>query len=585
MTIVVYMKQTNLKSKPVPKDKKVVRKFTGSHAVMEALIDQGVDLIFGYPGGAIMPVYDALYDYKDKIRHILVRHEQGASHAAEGYARITGKPGVCLVTSGPGATNLVTGITDAMMDSIPIVCITGQVASNLVGTDAFQEADVMGITTPITKWNYQITRASEIPEVIAKAFKIAGTGRPGPVLIDITKNAQVEEIDYKGVADIEIPGYQPTITPHASQIQKAAEIINRAQKPYLLVGHGVLISKAWNEVKKLAETGGIPTAATLHGLSAIETSHPLYVGMLGMHGNYGTNRLTNVADVIIAVGMRFDDRVTGRVSDYAKQAKIIHIDIDPAEISKIVATTVPIVADAKLAVTELAKRVKPTQHDAWLAEFKKLYQEEYDKVIKHEMYPQDGQITMAEVINKLSEKTKGEAAIIADVGQHQMVAARYYQFKQPNSYISSGGLGTMGFALPAAMGAKLGAPDREVIAIIGDGSFQMTIQELGTIAQEELPVKIIILNNNFLGMVRQWQQLFFENRYSFVELKNPDFVAVSKGFGIDGQEVADRKELDQALDTLLASNKPYLLNIIVKKEENVFPMVPSGASVAEIRLE
>ena len=558
---------------------------TGSQAVMESLLQEGVDVIFGYPGGAIMPVYDALYDYREKIRHILVRHEQGAGHGAEGYARMTGKPGVALVTSGPGATNLVTAITDAMLDSVPIVCITGQVAAALLGTDAFQEADVIGITTPITKWNYQITKASEIPEVFAKAFHIASTGRPGPVLIDITKNAQIEMMEFSYEKAPQIVGYQPNTVANDRQIAIAASLLDKAERPFMLIGHGVLIAKAEKEVKELAEKADIPVGATLLGLSALPADHPLFVGMLGMHGNYGPNVLTNKADVILAVGMRFDDRVTGRLSDYAKQAKIIHIDIDPAELNKNVPADVPIVADAKDALTALVLKIKEHRHPEWIKQFRAFDKEEFEKVIKDEIHPKEGEITMAEVVSMVSEKTKGEAVIVADVGQHQMMAARYYQPKQPDSYITSGGLGTMGFALPAAIGAKVAVPKRQVIAIIGDGSFQMNIQELATLAQDNIPVKIIILNNNYLGMVRQWQQLFFDKRYSFVDLKNPDFVAVSKGFFVDAEKVEDREKLSKALDNLLASSKPTLLEVMVKKEGNIFPMVPTGASVEEIRLE
>lgn len=532
-----------------------------------------------------MPVYDALYDYKDKIRHILVRHEQGAGHAAEGYARITGQPGVALVTSGPGATNLVTAITDAMLDSVPMVAICGQVASHLLGSDAFQEADVVGITTPITKWNYQITKASEIPAVFAKAFHIARTGRPGPVLIDITKDAQLELMNFSYNKEVHITGYQPNTIANDRQIEAAAKLLNNAKKPYIFVGHGVLISKAEEEVKQLAEKSGIPVAVTLHGLSGMSTSHPLYMGMLGMHGNYSTNLLTNEADVILAVGMRFDDRVTGRLSDYAKKAKIIHIDIDPAELNKNVHADVPIVADAKQALTALLPHIKQNNHEQWVNEFKKYNKQEYEKVKKPEIHPTEGQLTMAEVINLLSEKTKGEAVIVADVGQHQMMAARYSQFEKTDGYITSGGLGTMGFALPAALGAKVADPKREVIAVIGDGSFQMNIQELATLAQDDIPVKIIVLNNNFLGMVRQWQELFHDKRYSFVDLKNPDFVAVAKGFYLDAEKVAERDNLDAALDKLLAAKKPTLLEVVVRNEEKVFPMVPSGASVSEVRLE
>jgi acetolactate synthase-1/2/3 large subunit len=566
-------------------DLKYMKQLTGSQAVMESLLYEGVDVIFGYPGGAIMPVYDALYDYQDRIRHILVRHEQGAGHAAEGYARVTGKPGVALVTSGPGATNLVTAITDAMLDSVPIVCITGQVSANLLGTDAFQEADVIGITTPITKWNYQITSADEVPEVFAKAFHIAATGRPGPVLIDITKNAQSDFMNFSYKKITQIVGYQPNTIPNDRQISTAADLLNKAKRPFMLIGHGVLIAKAENEVKQLAEKAGIPVGSTLHGLSALSSDHPLYVGMLGMHGNYGPNVLTNQADVILAVGMRFDDRVTGRLSDYAKQAKIIHIDIDPAELNKNVPAYVPIVADAKIALQALVSKLKKNSHTDWLNQFKVFEKEEFEKVKKHETHPKKGEIKMAEVVNLLSEKTKGEAVVVADVGQHQMIAARYYQPKQTDSYITSGGLGTMGFALPAAIGAKIANPERQVVAIIGDGSFQMNIQELATLAQDNIPVKIIILNNNFLGMVRQWQQLFFDKRYSFVELKNPDFVAVAKGFFVDAKKVEERKDLDKALDEMLDSKNPYVLEVKVEREDNIFPMVPTGASVEEIRLE
>ena len=566
-------------------DLKYMKKISGSQAVMESLLEEGVDVIFGYPGGAIMPVYDALYDYQDRIRHILVRHEQGAGHAAEGYARITGKPGVALVTSGPGATNLVTAITDAMLDSVPIVCITGQVAANLLGTDAFQEADVIGITTPITKWNYQITTADEVPEVFAKAFHIAATGRPGPVLIDITKNAQSDLMKFSYKKITQIVGYQPNTIPNDRQISTAADLLNKAKRPFMLIGHGVLIAKAEKEVKQLAEKTGIPVGSTLHGLSAMSSDHPLYVGMIGMHGNYGPNVLTNQADVILAVGMRFDDRVTGRLSDYATRAKIIHIDIDPAELNKNVPAYVPIVADAKIALQALDSKLKKNSHPEWLKQFKIFEKEEFEKVKKHETHPKKGEIKMAEVVNLLSEKTKGEAVVVADVGQHQMIAARYYQPKQTDSYITSGGLGTMGFALPAAIGAKIANPKRQVVAIIGDGSFQMNIQELATLAQDNIPVKVIILNNNFLGMVRQWQQLFFDKRYSFVELKNPDFVAVAKGFFVDAKKVEERKDLDKALDEMLDSKTPYVLEVKVEREDNIFPMVPTGASVEEILLE
>lgn len=559
----------------------------GSHALMQALVAEGVDTIFGYPGGAIMPVYDALYDFQDRINHILVRHEQGAGHAAEGYARVTGRAGVCLVTSGPGATNLVTAIADALIDSTPMVCIVGQVAKKLLGTDAFQEADVMGVTMPITKWNYQITSADEVPEVISKAFYIAQSGRPGPVLIDITKSAQLELMTQSFAYERcqSIISYRPRRVPKPEQVEAAAKLINNAKKPYILVGHGVQIAKAEDELREFAEKTGIPVATTLLGQSTISTDHPLYVGWLGMHGNYGPNVMTDHADVIIAIGMRFDDRVTGDASKYIKQAKVVHIEIDPAEIDKIIRADAPVVGDAKEVLKALIPLVTPNDHTVWRNEFRKYDAIENEAITQPELSNQTGKIKMAEVINMLSQKTKGESILVTDVGQHQMMASRYYQFRRPNSLVTSGGMGTMGFALPAAFGAQVGAPDRQVVAIIGDGCFQMTLQELGTIVQNKQPVKAIILNNNFLGMVRQWQQLFHERRYSFVELQNPDFVTIAKGFGMAGHTCNERESLSDSLDTLLNSDGPYLLEVIVEKEENVFPMVPAGASVAQIRLK
>ncbi|MCL4135453.1 UNVERIFIED_CONTAM: hypothetical protein GTU68_049274 [Idotea baltica] len=532
-----------------------------------------------------MPVYDALYDYQKELRHVLVRHEQAASHAAEGHARINGEPGVCLATSGPGATNLVTGIADAMLDSVPLVCITGQVSSAVLGTDAFQETDIISITIPITKWNFQVTKAEEIPEVLAKAFYIAKSGRPGPVLIDVTKDAQINKFDYKYKKREVIESYNPKSKLDLKAIDQAADLIKKAERPYLLIGHGILISQAQKELKEFVEKSGIPVGSTLHGLSAFPTAHPLYTGMLGMHGNYGPNLLSNKADLIIAIGMRFDDRVTGDPTRYLNDAKVVHIEVDPAEINKIVQVDVPIIADAKEAIIELSKKVKENSYPDWLAEFEKCSQIESEKVINSGINPTDDKLKMPEAVNKLSELTNGEAIVVADVGQHQMMAARYYKFKNPDSWVTSGGLGTMGFALPASMGCQLAAPDKTVLAIIGDGSFQMNIQELATISQEKMPVKIIIMNNNYLGMVRQWQELFFENRYSFVELDNPNFVKVAEGFGIKASSVQKRENLEKSIKEMLDFDGPYLLEIVLEKEENVFPMVPAGASVSDIRLE
>jgi acetolactate synthase-1/2/3 large subunit len=560
---------------------------TGAQAIMESLVAQGVTTIFGYPGGAIMPTYDALYDYQDRLKHILVRHEQGAGHAAQGYARMLNKAGVCLVTSGPGATNLITPIADAMLDSTPLVCIVGQVKGNLLGTDAFQECDLIGISMPVTKWNYQVMDANEIPEIIAKAFYIAETGRPGPVLIDITRTAQSDSMsvpfEYKPCTSI--ISYKPRIEPKAEHVAAAAKLINEAKKPYILAGHGIIISGAEKELNELVNKAGIPVATTLLGMSSMDADHPMYVGWPGMHGNYGANVLTNSCDVLVAIGMRFDDRITGDLSTYAKQAKIVHIEIDPAEIDKNVKADAPVVGDAKAALKALLPLIKPAVHQAWRAEFDAFDKEEYEKITLKDVFHDGDQIKMGEAVAMLSDKTKGEAVVVTDVGQHQMVTNRYYRFKKKNSIVTSGGAGTMGFALPAAFGAKVAVPEREVVAVIGDGGFQMTLQELGTIAQSKLPVKIIILNNNFLGMVRQWQELFHARRYSFVELENPDFITIAKGFGIPGHKVTDRNLLSESLDTLLNSETPYLLEIVCEKEGNVFPMVPAGGTVTNVRLE
>ena len=564
----------------------VVRELSGSAAVLEAFLAEGVDTIFGYPGGAIMPIYDALYDYSDKLKHILVRHEQGGIHAAQGYARASGKTGVVFATSGPGATNLVTGLADAMIDSTPLVCVTGQVFAHLLGTDAFQETDVINITTPVTKWNYQVTDATEIPAALAKAFYIAGSGRPGPVLIDITKNAQVQKFNYEGYQKCEhIRSYRPKPIVRKEYIAEAAKLIDEAKKPFILFGQGVILGRAEQELKAFVEKSGIPAAWTILGLSAMPTDHPLNVGMLGMHGNYGPNLLTNDCDVMIAVGMRFDDRVTGRLDKYAKQAKVIHLDIDPAEIDKNVKATVPIWGDCKETLPLLTEAIQKKSHPEWLKKFKDAYQQEIDIVIKDELNPTTDEMTMGEVLKTLNELTGGDAIIVTDVGQHQMVACRYAEFKQSKSNITSGGLGTMGFGLPAAIGAKFGAPDRTVVAIIGDGGFQMTLQELGTIMQFGAAVKILILNNRFLGMVRQWQQLFHDKRYSFVDITSPDFVALAKAYYIEGQSISDRKDLKAALKAMLDHDGSYLLEVFTGKENNVFPMVPQGCSVSEIRLK
>ncbi len=562
------------------------KEVSGSVAVLDAFIAEGVDTIFGYPGGAIMPIYDALYDYHDKLKHILVRHEQGAIHAAQGFARVSGRTGIVFATSGPGATNLVTGLADAMIDSTPLVCITGQVYAHLLGTDAFQETDVINITTPVTKWNYQVTDASEIPSVLAKAFYIAGSGRPGPVLIDITKNAQLQQFEYEGYKKCDhIRSYRPKPIIRKEYVEAAAKLINEAEKPFVIFGQGVILGKAEKEFTQFIEKAGIPAAWTIMGMSAIPTDHPLAVGMLGMHGNYGPNVLTNDCDVLVAIGMRFDDRVTGRLDKYAKQAKVIHLDIDPSEIDKNVKTTVGVWGDCKETLPMLTRLLEQKVYPQWLNRFKEYEETEKETCIVPEMNPICEELSMAEVINLLNELTKGEAIVVTDVGQHQMVTCRYAKFNHSKSNITSGGLGTMGFALPAAIGASFGDPNRTVVAVIGDGGIQMTIQELGTIMQSKANVKIMILNNQFLGMVRQWQQLFHDKRYSFVDIASPDYVQVAKGYYIEGKRVSKREELKQALKTMLDYDGSYLLEVMVGKEDNVFPMVPQGCSVSEIRLK
>ena len=560
------------------------KNISGAEAVVHSLLNEGVDLVWGYPGGAIMPVYDEFYKFQDKLKHVLARHEQGAVHAAQGYARSSGKVGVAIATSGPGATNLVTGIADAQIDSTPIVCITGQVASHLLGSDAFQETDIIGISMPVTKWNYQITKAAEIPEIFAKAFYIARSGRPGPVLIDITKDAQFELFDYKYSKCKGIRSYNPFPTINNTSIENAVELINKAKKPFIVWGQGVILGNAETEFKDFVEKSGIPAAWTILGLSALPTSHELNVGMVGMHGNYGPNILTNECDLLIAVGMRFDDRVTGDPKTYASQAKIIHLDIDPAEINKNINVDVPVIGDCKESLNLITKKIQKKIHDKWISRFDDLMKIEFEKVINSDLNPVKDGLTMGESIIAINEYTKGDAIIVTDVGQHQMVACRYANFIQSKSNITSGGLGTMGFALPAAMGAKMGALKREVVAVIGDGGYQMTIQELGTIFQLQIPVKIVVLNNDFLGMVRQWQQLFFDKRYASTEMVNPDFVAIAKGYYLDSERVKDRKDLKPAVERMIKSKKPYVLEICVEKENNVFPMIPSGASVSDVRL-
>jgi len=564
---------------------KTTERISGSEAIVRCLIEEGVDILYGYPGGAIMPVYDELYKYQDKIHHVLTRHEQGATHSAQGYARISGRVGVAIATSGPGATNLITGIADAQIDSTPMVCITGQVPSHLLGSDAFQETDIVGISTPVTKWNCQVTRAEDIPEVLAKAFYIAKSGRPGPVLIDITKDAQFNEFDFSYEKCTHVRSYKPVPETDVSKVEEAAKLINAAKKPLIVWGQGIILGEAEEQLKAVVEKAGIPAAWTILGASAIPTSHPLNVGMVGMHGNYAPNILTNECDVLIAIGMRFDDRVTGSLNTYAKQAKVIHFEIDPAEIDKNVKTDVAVLGNSKVSLDLLLPLLEQNSHNEWHQKFKDLYEIEYEKVIKNDLYPTKEGLTMAEVLKEINIQSEGKAAIVSDVGQHQMIACRYADFNVTKSNITSGGLGTMGFGLPAAIGAKMAAPDREVVSISGDGGYQMTIQELGTIFQQKAAVKVVVLNNDFLGMVRQWQQLFFDKRYASTEMVNPNFVAIAEGYYIKARKVTKREDLAEAVAEMMQSKEAYFLEVCVEKEDNVFPMIPSGASVSDIRLE
>jgi len=567
------------------KSTKTTERISGSEAIVRCLIEEGVDILYGYPGGAIMPVYDELYKYQDKIHHVLTRHEQGATHSAQGYARISGRVGVAMATSGPGATNLITGIADAQIDSTPMVCITGQVPSHLLGSDAFQETDIVGISTPVTKWNCQVTRAEDIPEVLAKAFYIAKSGRPGPVLIDITKDAQFNEFDFSYEKCTHVRSYKPVPETDVSKVEEAAKLINAAKKPLIVWGQGIILGEAEEQLKAVVEKAGIPAAWTILGASAIPTSHPLNVGMVGMHGNYAPNILTNECDVLIAIGMRFDDRVTGSLNTYAKQAKVIHFEIDPAEIDKNVKTDVAVLGNSKVSLDLLLPLLEQNSHNEWHQKFKDLYEIEYEKVIKNDLYPTKEGLTMAEVLKEINIQSEGKAAIVSDVGQHQMIACRYADFNVTKSNITSGGLGTMGFGLPAAIGAKMAAPDREVVSISGDGGYQMTIQELGTIFQQKAAVKVVVLNNDFLGMVRQWQQLFFDKRYASTEMVNPNFVAIAEGYYIKARKVTKREDLAEAVAEMMQSKEAYFLEVCVEKEDNVFPMIPSGASVSDIRLE
>jgi len=555
---------------------------TGSEALLLSLIAEEVTTIFGYPGGAIMPVYDKLWDFKDRLKHILTRHEQGAVHAAQGYARVSGRTGVCFATSGPGATNLITGIVDAYMDSTPIVCVTGQVGSHLIGSDAFQETDVVGISMPVTKWNYQVTKAEEIPGAIAKAFYIAKSGRPGPVLVDITKDAMLQEMDFAYEPCTYIRSYIPMPHIKEEQLNRAAELINEAKKPFALIGQGVILGGAEKELLAFLEKTGIPAAFTLLGLSAIPNDHPQHMGMLGMHGHAAPNIMTNECDLLIGIGMRFDDRVTGKVSKYATQAKIIHFELDKAEINKIIKVDAFVNGNVKETLPAVTAKLVKKSYEGWINEFKVIRKDEEKRVIHPELYPEGNKISMGEVMRFINEAVNGEAVLVTDVGQHQMMASRYFNFKNTRSWITSGGLGTMGFGLPAAMGAQFGAPDKTIIMVAGDGGFQMTLQELGTIAYNRLPIKMIVLNNNYLGMVRQWQELFFDERYSATPISSPNYPMLAAAYGIAAETVKDRNDLAASITRMLETDGPYLLEVKVINKGNVFPMIPQGAAVNEV---
>ncbi|MEE0990675.1 MAG: biosynthetic-type acetolactate synthase large subunit [Paludibacteraceae bacterium] len=559
-----------------------MEKISGAQALIKALLNEGVDTIFGYPGGAIIPVFDAMYDFYNDFKYVLTRHEQGAIHSAQGYARVSGKPGVCIVTSGPGATNTITGIGDAMLDNTPLVVITGQVGKSLLGTDAFQEIDVVGITQPITKWSYQIRDEKEIAWAVARAFYIANNGRPGPVVLDFAKNAQTALVDFKPEKCNFIRSYIPTLPLKTEKVEKAADLINNAKKPLALVGHGVTIGKAEEELKAFLEVADIPAAWTMLGESAMATDYPLNKGMLGMHGNIGPNIKTNECDLLIAIGMRFDDRITGDLNTYAKQAKVIHFDIDPAEINKNVKADVAILGNVKETLPAVTKLLNKNEHKEWIASFDEYDKKEFDSVINKEVYPTEGPIKMGEVVRKISDATNRKAILVTDVGQNQMAAIRYFQFTEKRSVVTSGGAGTMGFGIPAAIGAKIAAPERTVCLFCGDGGFQMTMQELGTIMQENLGIKMIIMNNNFLGMVRQWQELFYNERYSSTPLVNPDFTTIASAYGIKSRLVNEREELDGAIGEMLADDKSFLLIVNVDMKELIYPMIPAGGSVTNI---